>query len=450
VRGAGFGRRRRHSHSRELLQKNDSRFRIMKLRSTPEQYQIEAALFMIMKQVALVHAPMGAGKTLICLLAYQHLMDLFDYKATIITTKSILDNIIRELHKHFTHLPSINRYLGPKRRLTDAIITISTYDLMHELPPTSVLIFDEIHMLRNRGTMRYAKAQRLAVASEFVWGLSGTPLVNELSDLHATAELAGVDFTTLWLSENRSKVNKIPEKLPDMHIETFDAYPNADEIWRFRLNIEPVMHKLAKITKEKVWASQLESKCKYICRLLASEDDEVEEANNILVFSNYTTGLYILQKRILGHSPGYEVLFLTGEYSTGVRNANILRYQKHRNIIMLCTYGAGGVGINLTNTKHVVSLDPPWTSASMQQAIARAYRYGLKSDLHVHLLRHTQLEKRIDALIDYKSILMQKEYECEEMRPSLDYLPLLATSAEEAEAELQALIPPYTDVPPGV
>ena len=92
---------------------------------------------------------------------------------------------------------------------------------------------------------------------------------------------------------------------------------------------------------------------------------------------------------------------------------------------MLCTYGAAGVGINLTNTRHVVSLDPPWTSASMQQAIARAYRYGLKNELRVHMLRHVQLEKRIDALVDYKKLLMNLEHDCKDIRPGLSYVESL-------------------------
>ncbi len=424
----------------------------MKLKSTPEPYQVEAAAFMIMKQVALVHAPVGSGKTLICLMAYQHLMEMFGYKVTIITTKGILDNIIRELRKHFTHLPNINRYLGTGRQVRDSAITVSTYDLMHELPATDVLIFDEIHLLRNRGTLRYSRAQRIATESEFVWGLSGTPLVNELDDLHATAELSGMSFTTMWLTDNRSKIDKIPEKLPDFSVESFDAYPDADEIEDFKYRIKPVEHKLTKIVREKIWASKIRSKCKYVCRLFDEHIEEITEhnTNNILVFSNYTTALHLLHKYIMQYSNKFTVLYLTGEYTIGMRNESIKQYQKGRNIIMLCTYGAAGVGINLTNTKHLISFDPPWTSASIQQAIGRAYRFGLKNELHIHLLRHIQLEKRIDALIDYKSMLMQKEYECEDLRPSLDYIQLLATSAEEAEQMMNESIPPVAQAVPAV
>jgi SNF2 family DNA or RNA helicase len=75
-------------------------------------------------------------------------------------------------------------------------------------------------------------------------------------------------------------------------------------------------------------------------------------------------------------------------------------------VVLLLQLQAGGVGLNLQEYDRVVFVSPWWTSAMMDQAIARAVRMGQQSVVHVyHLTLKAEKEGslNIDALIRHKA-----------------------------------------------
>ena len=58
------------------------------------------------------------------------------------------------------------------------------------------MIFDEIHYAKSGRTQRSRRARALALATERVWGLSGTPLKNRPPDLHNVLRVLRLDGET--------------------------------------------------------------------------------------------------------------------------------------------------------------------------------------------------------------------------------------------------------------
>ena len=63
--------------------------------------------------------------------------------------------------------------------------------------------------------------------------------------------------------------------------------------------------------------------------------------------------------------------------------------------VLLIQLQAGGVGLNLQEYDRIIFVSPWWTSALMDQAIARAVRMGQKEIVHVYHLRLTA-ERGVD------------------------------------------------------
>jgi SNF2 family DNA or RNA helicase len=86
--------------------------------------------------------------------------------------------------------------------------------------------------------------------------------------------------------------------------------------------------------------------------------------------------------------------------------------------VMLIQLQAGGVGLNLQEYDRVIFVSPWWTSALMDQAIARAVRMGQTKVVHVYHL-HLQAEQdgtiNIDTMVDAKAgekrIMLKKLFE---------------------------------------
>jgi SNF2 family DNA or RNA helicase len=73
--------------------------------------------------------------------------------------------------------------------------------------------------------------------------------------------------------------------------------------------------------------------------------------------------------------------------------------------VLLLQLQAGGVGLNLQEFDRMIFVSPYWTSALMDQAVARAVRMGQKKIVHVyHLALITEKEGiNIDNMVNEKA-----------------------------------------------
>lgn len=99
----------------------------------------------------------------------------------------------------------------------------------------------------------------------------------------------------------------------------------------------------------------------------------LESGSKVLVFSQFTSLLALIRKRLDANGVTYE--YLDGR--TRNRQERVERFQSDPDCkLFLISLRAGGQGLNLTAAEYVFLLDPWWNPAVEAQAIDRAHRIG--------------------------------------------------------------------------
>ncbi len=128
----------------------------------------------------------------------------------------------------------------------------------------------------------------------------------------------------------------------------------------------------------------------------------IEEGRRILLFSQFTTMLSLIEEHLVREKISY--LKLTG--SSKNRGQLVEDFQTGKAPLFLISLKAGGTGLNLTAADTVIHYDPWWNPAAEAQATDRAYRIGQDKPVFVHkLLCQDTVEERIHKLQQEKAKL---------------------------------------------
>ncbi|MEA1982654.1 MAG: SNF2-related protein [Campylobacterota bacterium] len=127
-------------------------------------------------------------------------------------------------------------------------------------------------------------------------------------------------------------------------------------------------------------------------------DELLAEGRKILVFSQFTSMLAIIEEKIMQKSINY--VKLTG--NTKKREEVIDKFSGGSADIFLISLKAGGVGLNLTQADTVIHYDPWWNPAVENQATDRAHRIGQRKKVFVYKLI-------VENTIEQKILEMQKK-----------------------------------------
>lgn len=112
-----------------------------------------------------------------------------------------------------------------------------------------------------------------------------------------------------------------------------------------------------------------------------------------------------------GICPSDHILMYHGGMSQTERSAVLQRSKTItttaplRPVVLLLQLQAGGVGLNLQEYDRVVFVSPWWTSAMMDQALARAVRIGQHHIVHVY---HLRLAAELDGSINIDVLINNK------------------------------------------
>lgn len=121
----------------------------------------------------------------------------------------------------------------------------------------------------------------------------------------------------------------------------------------------------------------------------------VQEGRRILLFSQFTSMLSLIERALKKHNLEYTKL--TGQ--TRDREQVINRFQQGEVPIFLISLKAGGTGLNLTTADTVIHYDPWWNPAVENQATDRAHRIGQEKKVFVYkLLTAGTVEEKIQVL----------------------------------------------------
>jgi superfamily II DNA or RNA helicase len=128
----------------------------------------------------------------------------------------------------------------------------------------------------------------------------------------------------------------------------------------------------------------------------------IEEGRRILIFSQFTTMLALIEEHLVKEKIPY--LKLTG--SSKDRGKLVEDFQTGKIPLFLISLKAGGTGLNLTAADTVIHYDPWWNPAAEAQATDRAYRIGQTNPVFVHkLLCQDTVEQRIHQMQQQKAQL---------------------------------------------
>ena len=138
--------------------------------------------------------------------------------------------------------------------------------------------------------------------------------------------------------------------------------------------------------------------------LLQMVQDMVEEGRKILIFSQFTTMLQIIENQLkILNIPTVKLIGQTKK-----RDQVITEFQTGDIPVFLISLKAGGVGLNLTAADTVIHYDPWWNPAAEDQASDRAWRIGQKKPVFVYkLITNQSIEEKILALQKNKANLTQ-------------------------------------------
>ena len=119
-----------------------------------------------------------------------------------------------------------------------------------------------------------------------------------------------------------------------------------------------------------------------LMRLMEMLGELVEEGRRVLLFSQFTSMLALIEERLA--AAGIAFVKITGD--VGDRATPVARFQAGEVPVFLISLKAGGTGLNLTAADTVILYDPWWNPAVEAQAIDRSHRIGQEKPVFVHRL----------------------------------------------------------------
>jgi superfamily II DNA or RNA helicase len=404
---------------------------------------------------------MGLGKTVQILALLQNSLHNSNSPALLVVPRSLIFNWQAEIQKFTPDLSGLV-YTGSSRRaklssFKEVNIIITTYGTIRQDIETLVnysfhyCILDEAQAIKNRDSST-AKALRLINATHRI-SMSGTPIENSLSDLLSQFEflnpgmsnqgglaslISGDDklskkmleslknvFKPFILRRTKKQVAKdLPEKVEqiiycDMKSEQKNIYDNILAWYRQELSKETSpeagekkgIEFLGALTRlrqlachpalvNEEWSSSESVKINVLIDRLKII---ISEGHRVLIFSQFTSFLKLIQQRIVQEK--WSFCYLDG--ATKDRKAEVDQFQNNPQIpLFLISLKAGGVGLNLTGADYVFIMDPWWNPAIENQAVDRAYRIGqTKQVMSCRLVCRETIEEKVLAMQRNKQLL---------------------------------------------
>tara|TARA_R110002095_G_scaffold151154_1_gene130744 strand:- start:84 stop:3440 length:3357 start_codon:yes stop_codon:yes gene_type:complete len=149
----------------------------------------------------------------------------------------------------------------------------------------------------------------------------------------------------------------------------------------------------------KIKAAQDIKKSAKLETLLDMLEEMIEEGRKILLFSQFTSMIKIIEERLT--EKGIKYVKITG--STKDRKTPVETFQKGEVPLFIISLKAGGTGLNLTAADAVIHYDPWWNPAVEEQATDRAHRMGQDKPVFVYkLIASGTVEEKILEMQDKK------------------------------------------------
>ena len=323
------------------------------------------------------------------------------------------------------------------------------------------IVLDEAHKIRNPDGQMAIYARRLAAPLR--WAVTGTPLVNEWRDVVSLLAFLGVPCSPLWRWEDHltealphlvlhrsleglrgvlsdappypliehMKLPFLSEKEREFYLGVQSAEMASPEdhltsqeafllILRLRqISVHPQVYIQAKRREKRSYPRpdwDAPSTKLVALREILMRDEWVaplngEAPHKYIIFCQFKEEMELIHEYLdsLDLFAPPNILEYDGSLTQEQRERVLTHSKKATEpTVLLLQLQAGGVGLNLQECDRIIFMSPWWTSALMDQAIARAVRMGQQRMVRVY---HLELEAEeteqntifIDHMIDQKA-----------------------------------------------
>jgi SNF2 family DNA or RNA helicase len=409
----------------------------------PFPFQLDGMAFLMPRHAAILADEMGLGKSMQAISSLRLLVRSGQARSVLVVCpKGLVSNWVRELADWAPELLVAVIEGDPARRrwqwaLEDVPVKVANYeavvrdrDLLTEMGLSfDLVVLDEAQRIKNRASNTHQAVRDLSRRRS--WALTGTPVENSAEDLVALFDFIAPGHVTGRMSPKalgaaaadyvlrRTKDRVLTEMPPRMNRdERIELSPEQRETYR-RAEDEGVLRLSAlgnEATIQNVF--ELVLRLKQICNFdpatgesakldcLMAELEEVQASGRkALVFSQWVETLRRLETKLAR----FGALQYHGGMSTAARDEAIRRFKHEpRHSVLLLSYGAGAVGLNLQFSQYVFLFDRWWNPAIEDQAINRAHRIGAAGAVTVtRFLSVDTIEERIDEVLRKKRDLSE-------------------------------------------
>jgi SNF2 family DNA or RNA helicase len=412
--------------------------------SRPYPFQFEGIAFLMPRHAALLADEMGLGKTMQAILSLRLLFQSGLIRtALLICPKPLVPNWCRELRSWAADLPFevISGDADARRvswHVSNCPLKLVNYELLtrdaalldDESVRFDVVVLDEAQRIKNREA-KTAQVVR-SVRRDRSWALTGTPIENRPEDLVNLFEFVDphrippetpvnrlAHFTRDYILR-RTKEDVLddlpPKTIHDAYVELTSAqrqaYDMAETEGVVRLNALgdtlSVQHVFELVMRLKQICNfdPLTKQSGKLERLEADLAEVADSGRKAIVFSQWVEPLQWLAKTLAHLGP----LQYHGRIPARERQNVLDRFKndatKH---VILMSYGAGSVGLNLQYTNYVFLFDRWWNPAVEDQAINRAHRIGQREPVFVtRFVTPDTIEGRIAEVLERKRQLFNE------------------------------------------
>lgn len=424
----------------------------------PFPYQLDGIAFLYPRRHAVLADEMGLGKTMQSITAIRLLLHSGQARRVLlISPKPLVTNWQRELALWAPELSVVIVEGSPLQRSfawreSSAAVTIANYESVvrdqsiiggDELQPAlefDLVVLDESQRIKNpRGATSQAVR---AIRRDRSWALTGTPIENSTDDLAGIFDFVSPGAVRPGMSPRamgqavrdsvlRRTKDRVLTELPPKIIrdEQIDLTPEQWETYQ-RAEGEGVVQLGdlgAELTIQHVF--ELVLRLKQVCnfdpatgasskadRLEAELEECAASGRKAIVFSQWVESLEKLAERLERFKPEQ----YHGRIPHKQRDAVINRFKHDPDChVILMSYGAGSVGLNLQFAGYVFLFDRWWNPAVEDQAINRAHRIGAAGPVTVtRMIAGGTIEQRIDEVLAEKRELFASVFDDDAPRPA--------------------------------
>ena len=416
----------------------------------PFSYQREGIAFLYGAHFAILADEMGLGKTMQAITTVRLLLKTGEVKNVLfVCPKPLVSNWKREFETWAPEI-TVRTIEGNQERrkwcwqLENAPVRIANYELLnrdmeyYDSPQIrggvtfDLVVLDESQRIKNRSSAT-AEAAR-AIPRRRSWALTGTPVENSQEDLVGICEFLSPGFLESGLkpseispivgehilrrTKDKVSLDLPPKMVRDSFVELTsqqrESYSLAEESGRQRLKemdeegylpIQNVFELIIRL-KQICNFDPISGESSKLERLSADLEEVALSGRKAIIFSQWVETLWKLKSQLMHFGP----LEFHGKIPSNKRDGVIEQFKEDKNAhVMLMSYGAGSVGLNLQFAGYVFLFDRWWNPAIEDQAINRAHRIGASGPVTVsRFVSVNTIEEKIDRILQQKRELSEE------------------------------------------